>query len=421
MRRIPFTATVATDSIVAEGDTRRSLSVAGGQWETPIPLLVEHGGKIAGEVTRLQRTKQRVLATGYIEDDDAPETKRLIGDIRAGNLKCSIRYEPLAHSIREVRGVGVQAVDSWRLVECSLTRRPADTRTSISLGEPQRATVAKSSTIHRAFSVLTIKRADDDARTIVGLATSPETDRMGDVVEPLGAEFKLPLPLLLHHDPTKPIGHVTKARMTGAGIEIEARILKSDTPGPVKDRLDGAWSDIKLGLVRGLSVGFKPLEVSRLKEGGLRFIRRMWLELSAVTIAANADASITAVKTAAGASNAPNGYASTPDALAVVGELGAVLAKRGRLAPETIGRGLAEMLRTFADPLADRIKRLEAEVQKCMRWRGAHVECEHYHRGDMVQRSGTVWVCERQTSDRPGELRSWRMLVKTPTRSGGQP
>ena len=101
--------------------------------------------------------------------------------------------------------------------------------------------------------------------------------------------------------------------MTGAGIEIEARILKSDTPGPVKDRLDGAWSDIKLGLVRGLSVGFKPLEVIRLKEGGLRFIRWMWLELSAVTIAANADACITAVKAAAGAPTGPGRFTPAAD------------------------------------------------------------------------------------------------------------
>ena len=173
MRRIPFTATVATDAVIAEGDTRSSLSIAGGEWETPIPLLVAHGDKIAGEVTRLQRTKQRVLASGYIEDDDAPETKRWIADIRAGNIKCSVRYDILSHSIREVRGVGVQAVDSWRLVEVSLTRQPADKGTSIHLGEPQSATVAKSSTVHRAYSVLTIKRADDDRAASSALRRPP--------------------------------------------------------------------------------------------------------------------------------------------------------------------------------------------------------------------------------------------------------
>lgn len=149
----------------------------------------------------------------------------------------------------------------------------------------------------RAYSLLTIKAVDEDARVITGIATTPETDRMGDVVEPKGAQFKLPLPLLWQHNQHQPIGHVTAARVTADGIEITAQITKFDEPGALKDRLDEAWQSIKAGLVRGLSIGFKSVESARI-EGtyGYRFLKWLWLELSAVTIPANSEATITAIK-----------------------------------------------------------------------------------------------------------------------------
>ncbi len=39
----------------------------------------------------------------------------------------------------------------------------------------------------------------DAKRTIRGTATTANVDRAGDVVEPMGVEFKLPLPLLWQH------------------------------------------------------------------------------------------------------------------------------------------------------------------------------------------------------------------------------
>ena len=44
---------------------------------------------------------------------------------------------------------------------------------------------------NRAFSLLEIKRVDEDARQITGIATTPTADRMNDVVEPMGAQFTL--------------------------------------------------------------------------------------------------------------------------------------------------------------------------------------------------------------------------------------
>lgn len=150
----------------------------------------------------------------------------------------------------------------------------------------------------RAYSTIEVKAVDEERRIIEGIASTPSPDRMEDVVEPLGAEFKLPIPFLWQHDSRSPIGHVTKAKPTKDGIPVTIQLAKTDEPGPVKDRLDGAWQDIKLGLVRGLSIGFQSKESTDLEgtRWGRRFVKWEWLELSAVTIPANADASITAIK-----------------------------------------------------------------------------------------------------------------------------
>ena len=145
---------------------------------------------------------------------------------------------------------------------------------------------------NRAYSVLEIKSVDDDAREIRGIATTPAPDRVQDVVVPEGAKFALPLPLLWQHDASQPIGHVTEATVTAKGIEVVAKIAKG-----VDAEIDRAWNRIKAGLVRGLSIGFRSLESEEIPGSwGRKFTSWEWMELSAVTIPANAEASILAVK-----------------------------------------------------------------------------------------------------------------------------
>lgn len=152
---------------------------------------------------------------------------------------------------------------------------------------------------HRAYSVWTIKSVDDDERKITGIATTPSPDRMQDIVEPEGAQFSLPIPLLWQHDSGQPIGHVTAAKVGKDGITITAKLVKVAEPGRLKDRLDEAWQSLKSGLVRGLSIGFRGIETQDIKgTWGIRFVKWDWLELSAVTIPANADASILSIKNA---------------------------------------------------------------------------------------------------------------------------
>ena len=100
----------------------------------------------------------------------------------------------------------------------------------------------------RAYSLLTIKSVNEDAREITGIATTPSTDSYGDIVEPEGAEYKLPVPLLWQHNASQPIGEVYAAKTTKDGIEIKARLVKIDEPGTLADRLNEAWQSIKSGL-----------------------------------------------------------------------------------------------------------------------------------------------------------------------------
>ena len=163
--------------------------------------------------------------------------------------------------------------------------------------------------LNRAYSAcLTVKAVDEDARIITGMATTPAPDRLQDVVEPRGAQFKLPIPFLWQHDSGHPIGHVTHAKVSSAGIEIVAKIAKGVTA-----EIDRAWSLIKGGLVSGLSIGFKSVEHERIKETkGIRFIKWQFLELSAVTIPANSEATIATVKSIDTAQRAASGHNAAP-------------------------------------------------------------------------------------------------------------
>lgn len=165
----------------------------------------------------------------------------------------------------------------------------------------------------KAYSTLKVKAVTDngDERIITGIASTPTPDRDDDIIEPSGAKFALPIPLLWQHNHNQPIGEVTEAKVTDAGIEITAKIAKIDEDGTLKDRIDEAWQSIKSGLVKCLSVGFRTLEYNYIDSTwGLHIKEWEWYELSAVTIPANSDAVITSVKDfkkafADGASKAP--------------------------------------------------------------------------------------------------------------------
>ena len=151
--------------------------------------------------------------------------------------------------------------------------------------------------MNRAYAILHVKAVDAEKRILSGIATTPEPDRSGDVIEPLGVAFANPLPLLLFHDARKPVGFATFSKPTKDGIAFEATIPTIDEPGTLKDRVDEAWQSVKAGLVSGVSIGFRAIEEAFNKEtGGFRFLKTEVLELSLVTVPANASATIHAIK-----------------------------------------------------------------------------------------------------------------------------
>lgn len=200
----------------------------------------------------------------------------------------------------------------------------------------------------RAYSIIEIKAVDDDERIIEGVATTPTPDRVGDIVEPKGAKFSLPLPFLWQHDSEQPVGHVTSAKVTADGIKFKAKFAKIEEPGRLKERLDEAWQSIKVGLVRAVSIGFRSIERTFMDDGGIRFVVWEWLELSAVTIPANQDATITTIRSIDHDLLAASGRAQTDDRREHPGASGIPVVKLAqRSAGKMSKKTIAEQISAF--------------------------------------------------------------------------
>jgi len=215
--------------------------------------------------------------------------------------------------------------------------------------------------LNRAYSILTVKAVEDDQRIITGTATTPEPDRIGDIIEPLGVNYKNPLPLLHHHKSDKPIGTVTFDKPTEDGITFKARIPHVAEPPSLKDRVDTAWAEVKAGLVRGVSIGFRPLEHAMLKDGGIRFIETEVVELSLVSVPANASATIHTIKSLDTAQRAAPGR--MPRAVVHLNPPGA----SGRTsAQEGAMKTIAEQITALEAKRMASATRMEAVMQKTL-------------------------------------------------------
>lgn len=149
----------------------------------------------------------------------------------------------------------------------------------------------------RAYSVITVKAVTDDGgkRIFSGIASTMDVDRVNDTIDPMGIKYKNPLVLLHQHDHDRPIGTVTFKKPTSNGVEFTAEIPVIGEPGPFKDRCDTAWLEIKSGVVRAVSIGFRPLKWSYREDYGIDFQEIEVYELSTVSVPANASALINGV------------------------------------------------------------------------------------------------------------------------------
>lgn len=210
--------------------------------------------------------------------------------------------------------------------------------------------------MNRAYSILQAKAVQDgDERVIEGIASTPSPDRMGDVVEPMGAKFALPLPLLWQHNHDEPVGTVEFAEPNARGIPFRARLAHVEDPGALKDLVDKAWQAVKAGLVRGVSIGFSAKEYDRLKSGGLKFTAWEWLELSLVTVPANAEATISAIKSIAQSEIAASG--GTEGDSAASGDKPKHASRRVK--PMATKKSFAEQIAAFRDTRTEKSARME--------------------------------------------------------------
>lgn len=148
--------------------------------------------------------------------------------------------------------------------------------------------------VTKAFELLATQSESETGRKFKGIASTPSVDRANDILVPSGAKFKLPMPLLFHHDAKTPVGYVTSANVTEKGIEVDFEIPDIQEAGTLKDRTDEAYHSLKYKLINGLSVGFIP-EWGQAKEnekGGVTFKSWEWYELSLVTTPCNPDAEV---------------------------------------------------------------------------------------------------------------------------------
>lgn len=224
--------------------------------------------------------------------------------------------------------------------------------------------------VNRAYSLLTVKSVDGERRTFSGWATTPEPDRVGDIVEPRGVTFKNPLPLLLFHDSALPVGTVKFGKATDDGIPFTASIPDVAEEGRLRDRVNEAWQSVKYGLIRAVSIGFRVLEdgAEALKSGGLRFTATEVLELSLVPVPANAGATITEIKSLDAEHLALKGTGSAAPLVTPPASVGLAAVKL-RKGSSPVAQTYTEQIKNFENTRAANVARMD-EIQQAAATRG---------------------------------------------------
>lgn len=266
--------------------------------------------------------------------------------------------------------------------------------------------------VTRAYSLLEIKAVDSEKREIEGIASTPSVDRIGDILEPKGAKFTLPMPLLWQHKHGEPVGQVTAAKATGDGISIKAKFARIEEPGELKNIVDKAWQAVKAGLVRGLSVGFRPIEYSFMDEsGGIRFMEWNWYELSLVTIPANTDATISVIR-----SIDQSLQASSQAEASGSRESGAATGRRDGPPPGTPGKRSVNLKpegKTMSKTIAEQITALEnARAAKSARMEEVMQKSIDEGRSTEPDEQEEFDTLEREVDAIDGDLKRLRVLEK---------
>jgi HK97 family phage prohead protease len=122
------------------------------------------------------------------------------------------------------------------------------------------------------------------------IASTRDFDRDSDVVDPLGLDitnYRLNPVMVWAHDYQSPfavIGRAAEMEVTGNEFKVRPEWRE---PVNDSDPMHIIRSLIDSGLVRALSIGFRPLEWKDNEKGGRTFSKAEILEISAVPIPAN--------------------------------------------------------------------------------------------------------------------------------------
>lgn len=302
----------------------------------------------------------------------------------------------------------------------------------------------------RAYSTLAVKSFSEEASgfTFAGLATSPVADRGNDRIDPLGAKYRNPVCLLRAHDHLTPIGECNFGRPTKSGITFEASIPKISEPGLLRDRLQMAAGEVRSGLMRGVSIGFRPTKSPEPNElGGFDYPATEIFELSTCAVPMHQLATIDQIKAidaailrgeapavtelpaslemAAGIAKMLNQGASLPE----VQQFKSMLYDRGleiveEVKAESGGKEMMSIIAmqttaAFANALASyfggRLSEIERRLSEpTLAYAGVHQRALGYRRGQAVTHKGCLYIAlsAAEPGDMPGESAAWQMAVR---------
>ena len=158
-----------------------------------------------------------------------------------------------------------------------------------------------------AVMAMEVKEMDQASRQFLGLASTPQVDRAGEVVASEAMEAAIdnymsnPV-ITWMHDSSRPIGKAISTKMVRAqgGKQTQIEVQLTDKTEAARD----AWGLIEDGIVKSLSIGFNPRGGKKKGDppaydmDGETLVWRSidWLETAVVSIPCNAGAQITFAK-----------------------------------------------------------------------------------------------------------------------------
>lgn len=104
-------------------------------------------------------------------------------------------------------------------------------------------------------------------------------------------------------------------------------------------------------------------------------------------------------------------------AVVVDGEDWGQTVKRNRNVPVTFGvldeciNAIVDLVKQRCGTLQKRIDELESRSSG-VEWKGVYADGRAYKSGDLTTRSGSLWVATQDTTERPGNSGSWKLIVK---------